>query len=235
MVRRWLVRRLGVEHRLACAARPLVRVPAWLRGAARRDARVGGAAVTTVKVGDEDQRDLEATRLRARSDRAVDPLERARTRRDRAACRSQRVSARDDGRIRRLRLACGRPPSAFTGRDGSRFTEEVYETVRKEAPWRAESRLHRPRSRRAVAAYALVWLDEPNQVGELEPVGVRPESSSGEGSDAPSCLHALAPPAGRRREHGDHRLARRRRLLRAAHALRIDRVRELWRDLVYSR
>ncbi|MGZ4333035.1 MAG: GNAT family N-acetyltransferase [Gaiellaceae bacterium] len=66
--------------------------------------------------------------------------------------------------------------SAFT-RPGwtSRFSEEVYAAVRHEAPWRADLDCVVIDADGRVAAFALGWLDEPNRIGELEPVGVRAE------------------------------------------------------------
>jgi ribosomal protein S18 acetylase RimI-like enzyme len=77
--------------------------------------------------------------------------------------------------------------SAF---DGSRFTEEVYAAVRREAPWRADLDCVVVAPDGAVAAYALAWLDERNRVGELEPVGVRAEDQR-RGLGRAVCLHAL--------------------------------------------
>lgn len=72
----------------------------------------------------------------------------------------------------------------------SRFTDEVYETVRREAPWRAELDCVVVDPAGGVAAYALAWLDEPNRVGELEPVGVRSDEQR-RGLGRAVCLHAL--------------------------------------------
>ena len=72
----------------------------------------------------------------------------------------------------------------------SRFTDEVYATVRREAPWRAELDCVVLDPDGQVAAYALAWLDEPNRVGELEPVGVR-EDRQRLGLGRAVCLHAL--------------------------------------------
>jgi GNAT superfamily N-acetyltransferase len=55
----------------------------------------------------------------------------------------------------------------------SRFTDEVYDTVRREAPWRADLDCVVLDEDDEVAAFALAWLDAPNRIGELEPVGVR--------------------------------------------------------------
>jgi ribosomal protein S18 acetylase RimI-like enzyme len=72
----------------------------------------------------------------------------------------------------------------------SRFTDEVYETVRREAPWRAELDCVVVDPAGKVAAFALAWLDERNRVGELEPVGVRAEDQRC-GHGRAVCLHAL--------------------------------------------
>jgi ribosomal protein S18 acetylase RimI-like enzyme len=72
----------------------------------------------------------------------------------------------------------------------SRFTDEVYETVRREAPWHAELDCVVVDPAGAVAAFALVWLDGPNRVGELEPVGVRAVDQR-RGLGRAVCLHAL--------------------------------------------
>jgi ribosomal protein S18 acetylase RimI-like enzyme len=72
----------------------------------------------------------------------------------------------------------------------SRFTDEVYETVRREAPWRADLDCVAVAPDGSVAAYAIAWLDERNRVGELEPVGVRKEEQR-RGLGRAVCLHAL--------------------------------------------
>jgi GNAT superfamily N-acetyltransferase len=72
----------------------------------------------------------------------------------------------------------------------SRFTDEVYETVRREAPWRPELDCVVVDAAGTVAAFALAWLDERNRVGELEPVGVRPEEQRC-GLGRAVSLHAL--------------------------------------------
>ncbi|HET7128805.1 MAG TPA: GNAT family N-acetyltransferase [Gaiellaceae bacterium] len=116
----------------------------------------------------------------------------------------------------------------------SRFTDEVYETVRREAPWRAHLDCVVIDPEGDVAAYALAWIDERNSVGELEPVGVRAEEQR-RGLGRAVCLHAL------------HRL----RAYGAETALVGSRgddaypgpralyesigFRELWRDLVFAR
>jgi GNAT superfamily N-acetyltransferase len=116
----------------------------------------------------------------------------------------------------------------------SRFTDEVYETVRREAPWRAELDCVVVDRESAVVAYALAWLDEANRVGELEPVGVRAEEQR-RGLGRAVCLYALQ----RLREHGaetavvgsrgDDAYPGPRTLYESIG------FRELWRDLVYSR
>jgi ribosomal protein S18 acetylase RimI-like enzyme len=72
----------------------------------------------------------------------------------------------------------------------SRFTDEVYETVRREAPWRAELDCVVVAPDESVAAFALGWLDEANRVGELEPVGVRQEDQR-RGLGRAVCLYAI--------------------------------------------
>jgi ribosomal protein S18 acetylase RimI-like enzyme len=72
----------------------------------------------------------------------------------------------------------------------SRFTDEVYEAVRSEAPWRADLDCVAVDPAGEVAAYALAWLDEPNRVGELEPVGVRADEQRC-GLGRAVCLYAL--------------------------------------------
>jgi ribosomal protein S18 acetylase RimI-like enzyme len=110
----------------------------------------------------------------------------------------------------------------------------VYETVRREAPWRAELDCVVVDPDDAVAAYALAWLDEQNLVGELEPVGVRAEDQR-RGLGRAICLFALQ----RLREagaetalvgsRGDDAYPGPRALYESIG------FRELWRDLVYSR
>ena len=73
----------------------------------------------------------------------------------------------------------------------SRFTDEVYATVRAEAPWRADLDCVVVDPDGEVAAFALAWLDEPNRIGELEPVGVR-EDEQRRGLGRAVCLHALS-------------------------------------------
>jgi GNAT superfamily N-acetyltransferase len=125
--------------------------------------------------------------------------------------------------------------SAFT-RPGwtSRFTEEVYEVVRTEGPWRADLDCIVLDSLNEVAAFALVWLDAPNGVGELEPVGVRADLQR-RGLGRAVLLHALC----RLRaegattaiigSRGDDDYSGPRTLYESIG------FRELWRDLVYSR
>jgi ribosomal protein S18 acetylase RimI-like enzyme len=72
----------------------------------------------------------------------------------------------------------------------SRFSDEVYETVRREAPWRADLDCVVVDPDGAVVAYALGWLDERNRVGELEPVGVRADRQR-QGLGRAACLYAL--------------------------------------------
>jgi ribosomal protein S18 acetylase RimI-like enzyme len=72
----------------------------------------------------------------------------------------------------------------------SRFTDAVYEAVRTEAPWRADLDCVVVDPAGEVAAYAIAWLDEPNRVGELEPVGVR-SGHQRRGLGRAVCLHAL--------------------------------------------
>lgn len=103
-----------------------------------------------------------------------------------------RLATMDEYRDFESRSAAHR--SAFAP---SRFTDEVYETVRREAPWRADLDCVVVDRAGAVAAYALGWLDEPNRVGELEPVGVRAEDQR-RGLGRAVCLHALRV----LREHG---------------------------------
>lgn len=81
--------------------------------------------------------------------------------------------------------------SAFT-RPGaeSRFTDDTYATVRREAPWRADLDCVVVGPDDEVAAYALAWLDEDHRVGELEPVGVRQELHR-RGLGRAVSLHAL--------------------------------------------
>jgi len=81
--------------------------------------------------------------------------------------------------------------SAFTvpGRE-SRFSDDVYAAVRQETPWRGDLDCVILDPEEQVAAFALVWLDELNRVGELEPVGVRAEHQR-HGLGRAVCLHAL--------------------------------------------
>jgi predicted N-acetyltransferase YhbS len=121
--------------------------------------------------------------------------------------------------------------SAFTP---SRFTDEVYETVRREAPWRAELDCVAIDADGEVAAYALAWLDERNRVGELEPVGVRADRQR-RGLGRAVCLYALH----RLREHGAETaiVGSRGDDTYPAPRLLYEAIgfRELWRDLVYAR
>jgi ribosomal protein S18 acetylase RimI-like enzyme len=72
----------------------------------------------------------------------------------------------------------------------SRFTDAVYETVRRETHWRADLDCVVVAPDGSVAAYALAWLDERNRVGELEPVGVRADEQR-RGLGRAVCLHAM--------------------------------------------
>jgi len=73
----------------------------------------------------------------------------------------------------------------------SRVTEASYTNVRAAWPYRAslDCVVEAPDGR--FAAYALLWPDDANQVGELEPVGVR-EELRGRGLGAAVCTAALA-------------------------------------------
>lgn len=116
----------------------------------------------------------------------------------------------------------------------SRFTDEIYEAVRREAPWRAELDCVVLDPAGEVAAYALAWLDERNRVGELEPVGVRADVQR-RGLGRAACLHALE----RLRalgadtaivgSRGDDAYPGPRALYESIG------FRELWRDLVFAR
>ncbi len=125
--------------------------------------------------------------------------------------------------------------SAFT-RPGwrSRFTEKVYETVRREGPWRADLDCVVLDGDQQVAAFALGWLDVPNRVGELEPVGVRPDLQR-RGLGRAVSLHAL----GRLRAAGAMTalVGSRGDDAHPAPRLLYESIgfRELWRDLVFSR
>jgi ribosomal protein S18 acetylase RimI-like enzyme len=72
----------------------------------------------------------------------------------------------------------------------SRVTEESYANVRAAWPYRAtlDCVVEAPDGR--FAAYALLWPDDENGVGELEPVGVRPEFRR-RGLGAAVCTFAL--------------------------------------------
>jgi ribosomal protein S18 acetylase RimI-like enzyme len=116
----------------------------------------------------------------------------------------------------------------------SRFTDEVYETVRRESPWRADLDCVAVAPDGSVAAYALAWLDEWNRVGELEPVGVRAEEQR-RGLGRAVCLFALhrLRDAGAETalvgSRGDDAYPGPRALYESIG------FRELWRDLVYVR
>src|SRR3954453_7250747 len=81
--------------------------------------------------------------------------------------------------------------SAFT-RPGaaSRFTDDTYATVRREAPWRGDLDCVVVDPSGEVAAFALGWLDGRHAVGELEPVGVRADEQR-RGLGRAVCLYAL--------------------------------------------
>jgi ribosomal protein S18 acetylase RimI-like enzyme len=87
------------------------------------------------------------------------------------------------------RAAVHRSAFSFPGAP-SRFTDEVYDCVRRETPWRADLDCVAVASDGSVAAYALAWLDERNRVGELEPVGVHADEQR-RGLGRAVCLHAL--------------------------------------------
>jgi len=116
----------------------------------------------------------------------------------------------------------------------SRFTDEVYAAVRREAPWRGELDCVVVDPMGSVAAYALGWLDERNRVGELEPVGVRDDEQR-RGLGRAVCLHALQ----QLRVHGaDTALVGSRgddQYPGPTALYESIGFRELWRDLVYSR
>jgi ribosomal protein S18 acetylase RimI-like enzyme len=79
----------------------------------------------------------------------------------------------------------------------SRVTESSYAHVRAQWPYREslDCVVQGPKGR--FVAYCLIWLDEENGVGELEPVGVRPEFRR-RGLGAAVCTFAL----GRLHEEG---------------------------------
>jgi GNAT superfamily N-acetyltransferase len=116
----------------------------------------------------------------------------------------------------------------------SRFTDEVYATVRREAPWRGDLDCVVVAPDGSVAAYALAWLDERNRVGELEPVGVRADEQR-RGLGRAVCLHALRRLRDAGAEtalvgsRGDDAYPGPRTLYESIG------FRELWRDLVYVR
>jgi GNAT superfamily N-acetyltransferase len=72
----------------------------------------------------------------------------------------------------------------------SRFADGVYDTVLREAPWRADLDCVVVDPRGKVAAFALGWLDQRNRVCELEPVGVR-AGEQRRGLGRAVCLYAL--------------------------------------------
>lgn len=63
--------------------------------------------------------------------------------------------------------------SAFA--PGSQFTDDVYATVRATRPYRSELDCVCVAPDGSVASYTLAWLDESNEIGELEPVGTHAE------------------------------------------------------------
>jgi ribosomal protein S18 acetylase RimI-like enzyme len=87
------------------------------------------------------------------------------------------------------RAAAHRSAFGVPGRP-SRFTEDTYATVRREAPWRAELDCVAVDSAGEVASFALAWLDDEHGVGELEPVGVRADAQR-RGLGRAASLYAL--------------------------------------------
>lgn len=75
--------------------------------------------------------------------------------------------------------------------DPSRLTEEIYAMVRATAPFRESLDCVVVAPDGGIAAYCLVWPDDENRVGELEPVGVRPAFRR-RGLGAAVCTYALA-------------------------------------------
>jgi ribosomal protein S18 acetylase RimI-like enzyme len=73
----------------------------------------------------------------------------------------------------------------------SRVTEDIYAHVRTTAPFREslDCVVEAPDGR--FAAYCLIWPDDENRVGELEPVGVRSDFRR-RGLGAAVCTYALA-------------------------------------------
>jgi ribosomal protein S18 acetylase RimI-like enzyme len=129
------------------------------------------------------------------------------------------------------RAAAHRSAFGVPGRP-SRFTDEVYETVRRETPWRADLDCVVIAPDGAAAAYALAWFDEANGVGEVEPVGVHADQQR-RGLGRAVCLYAL----GRLREAGADTAIVGSRGDDAYPAPRLlyesIGFREAWRDLVY--
>ena len=173
----WTTRR-GLSYEFRPGYRPLlVEILAWAE-----------PETTTVKRGDVDTAalleaqgyayDAEAPWLRWNA-RALDQLEKP------AVPDGHRLATMAEYADFAARSAAHR--SAFAP---SRFTDEVYETVRREAPWRAELDCVVVAPDGSVAAYALGWLDGRNRVGELEPVGVRKEDQR-RGLGRAVCLYAL--------------------------------------------
>ncbi len=173
----WTTRR-GLSYEFRPGYRPLLlEILAWAE-----------PETTTVKRGDVDTAalleaqgfayDAEAPWLRWNA-RALDEIE------EPSVPNGHRLATMDEYADFEARSAAHR--SAFAP---SRFTDEVYETVRREAPWRAELDCVVVAPDGSVAAYALGWLDERNRVGELEPVGVRKEDQR-RGLGRAVCLYAL--------------------------------------------
>lgn len=129
------------------------------------------------------------------------------------------------------RAAAHRSAFGVPGRP-SRFTDLVYEVVRRETPWRADLDCVVVAPDGSVAAYALVWLDERNRVGELEPVGVHADHQR-RGLGRAVCLHALQRLSDEGAEtalvgsRGDDAYPAPRQLYESIG------FREAWRDLVY--
>ena len=101
----------------------------------------------------------------------------------------------------------------------SRVTETSYATVQASWPYRAslDCVVEAPDGR--FAAYCLIWPDDENRVGELEPVGVREEFRRLR--PRRRRLHVRAPPLVRGGRPAGDRLLRERCCVRA---LRVDRL-----------
>jgi ribosomal protein S18 acetylase RimI-like enzyme len=189
-------------------------------------------ALTTVKSGDDDARDL--LRHRGFEHDPTHPWIRW----------NQRALAHVDEPVvpSGYRLATMAEHGDLSSRAGahrsafapSRFSDEVYEAVRREAPWRAELDCVVVDPDGEVAAFALGWLDEANRVGELEPVGVRAEQQR-RGLGRAVSLHALRQLQAAGAEtalvgsRGDDEHPVPRALYESIG------FRELWRDLVFRR